>query len=44
MTIEEMICLLLAELKDDIVGTIKYEGNEIVVSFTNGIERTITVA
>lgn len=44
MTIEEMIGLLLAELKDDVVGTIKHEGNMIVIAFTNGIERTITVA
>ena len=44
MTIDQMVALLIAELKDDIVGTVSAEGNVITVSFTDGKERKITVS
>lgn len=43
MTIEQMVALLMAELKDDIVGMVSAEGNVITVSFTDGESRKITV-
>ena len=43
MTIEQMASLLVAELKDDIVGMISAEGNVITVAFTDGEERKITI-
>ena len=43
MTIDQMVALLAAELKDDIVGTVSVRGNVIIVSFTDGEEREITV-
>ena len=43
MTIDQMVALLVAELKEDIVGTVSAKGNVITVSFTDGEEREITV-
>ena len=43
MTIEQMVALLIAGLEDDIVGTVSVKENVIIVSFTNGEERKITV-
>ena len=43
MTIDQMVALLIAELKDDIVGTVSAKENVITVSFTDGEERKITV-
>ncbi len=43
MEIAEFVALLMAELKDDVVGTVRTEGNEIVVEFVHGTSRTIMV-
>ena len=43
MEVQELITLLMVELKDDIVGMISHEGNVITVEFGNGITRTISV-
>ena len=43
MSIEEMVALIRTELKDDVIGSISYEGNVITVEFTDGTIRTITV-
>ncbi len=43
MTVEEMIALIRAELQDDIIGSISYEGNVVTVEFTDGTIRRITV-
>ena len=44
MTVEQLVALIFSELEEDIVGTLKTEGNVITVLFTDGTERTITVA
>ena len=43
MNVSELIALLMAELKDDIVGMISKEENTIIICFGDGTERTITV-
>ena len=43
MSVEEVIALLRACLKDDIIGMIATENNVLTLSFTDGTERTITV-
>ena len=43
MSIEEMVALIRTELKDDIIGSISYEGNVVTVEFTDGTVRMITV-
>ncbi len=43
MSVEELVALIRTELKDDVIGSISYEGNVITVEFTDGIVRTITV-
>ena len=43
MNIEEMVALLVAELKDDVIGTISQNGNVLTVTFTDGTQRMITV-
>lgn len=43
MNVEELTALIMAELKDDIVGMISKEENTIVIQFGDGTERTITV-
>lgn len=44
MNIAEMVALLAAELKDDVIGMISQSGNVLTVTFTDGTERIITVA
>lgn len=44
MSVEEMLALIVAELEDDIIGTISQNGNVLKVAFTDGTERIITVA
>ena len=44
MSVADMIALLLAELKDDVIGAVSHEGNTVTVEFTDGTVRTITVA
>ncbi len=43
MSIEEVVALLLAELKDDIIGTVSNEGDTITLAFTDGSELKIIV-
>ena len=43
MNVSELVALLMAELKDDIVGMISREENTIVIRFGDGTKRTITV-
>ena len=43
MNVTDMVALLVAELKDDIIGTISQNGNVLTIAFTDGTERTITV-
>ena len=44
MNVEELIALLVAELKDDVKGAIVREGNTVKVVFGDGTTRTVTVA
>ena len=44
MSVEETVALLLAELKDDIIGMIERSGNAVKLIFTDGTVRTVTVA
>lgn len=44
MSIEQLVALLLAELKDDLVGIASAEGNTLTLSFPDGSERKITVS
>ena len=43
MSKEEVIALLLAELKDDVIGTIEKTEDGLKLSFTDGTVRTILV-
>ncbi len=43
MNVSELLALLLAELKDDIVGMLEKDENTIVVRFGDGTVRKITV-
>ncbi len=43
MTIEDMLALLVASLKDDVLAEIEREGNVITVKFSDGTVRTVTV-
>lgn len=43
MNVADMVALLIAELKDDVIGTIFQNGNVLTVTFTDGTERIITV-
>ena len=38
-----MVALIRAELKDDVIAGVSYEGNVVTVEFTDGTERKITV-
>ena len=42
MSVEEIVALLVAELKDDVIGTVSHEGNTVKMEFTDGTVRTIT--
>lgn len=44
MKVEDLVSLLVAELKDDVMGTIRRDGDTIVLIFADGTKRTITVA
>ena len=44
MDTEELIALIMAELKDDLIGTIEKIENGLKLTFTDGTERTIVVA
>ncbi len=43
MSVSELLALLMAELKDDIVGMPVKEGNTIVINFGDGTVRKIIV-
>ena len=43
MSVEELIALLLAELKDDLIGSIERTQNGLKLTFTDGTVRTIIV-
>ena len=43
MKIEEVLALLVAELKDDIIGEIFVEKNVLTLKFMDGVVRKITV-
>ena len=43
MKVEELVALLMVELKEDIVGMISREGNAIVIDFGDDEKRIITV-
>ena len=43
MSVEEMLALLVAEMKDDVIGTNSHSGNVLTVTFTDGTVRKITV-
>ena len=44
MSIEQLIALLRAELEDDLVGMVSVEDDTLVLSFTDGTQRKITVS
>ncbi len=43
MKIEDLLALLIAELEDDVVGSVTREGNGLTVRFADGTERKIIV-
>lgn len=43
MSIQDLVALLVSELKDDIVGEILQNGSKITLRFQDGTEREITV-
>ena len=43
MSIDELITLLIASLKDDLMASIKREDNLITILFPNGTDRIILV-
>lgn len=43
MKIQEMIALLVAELKDDVIGEIYVKNNVLTLTFSNGTIRKIIV-
>lgn len=43
MTVEQLVSLILSGLEEDIIGTLRTEGNVITVLFTDGTERTIAI-
>lgn len=43
MSTEELIALLLAELKDDLIGSVEKTESGLKLTFTDGTVRTIIV-
>ena len=44
MEVKELLSLLVTMLKDEVVGSVEEKNGEIIVIFSNGTKRTVTVA
>lgn len=44
MEVKELLSLLVSMLKDEVIGSVEEKNGEIIVIFSNGTKRTVTVS
>ncbi len=44
MEVKELLSLLVSMLKDEVIGSVEEKNGEIIVIFSNGTKRTVSVS